>query len=99
MTNKLTEDHKTALKKFRERHDKNFESVRQYAQVFNKERKQLITEIKNGPATVPELAQKTGLPTHKVLWHIAGMRKYGIVSEHSKDGDYIRYAISVSQQE
>jgi hypothetical protein len=40
---------------------------------------------------VPQLAQATGLSAHEVLWHLAGMRKYGAAQETTQEGDYPLY--------
>jgi len=92
MPGKLTEEHKQSLKLFRERHGVS-DSLKRYAADFRRERKRLTEVLQVAPATVPELARQTGLPADQVLWHIAGMRKYGTVREVGPDGDYIKYAL------
>ena len=62
MPGKLTEAHKQALKLFRERHGGVADSLKKYAADFRRERKQLTDALQAAPATVPELAQQTGLP-------------------------------------
>jgi hypothetical protein len=49
--------------------------------------------LQAGPATVPDLAGKTGLPADQVLWQLAGMRKYGQVQEAGMSGDYVKYEL------
>ena len=48
------------------------------------------------PHSVPQLAEQTGISAHEVLWHIAAMRKYGLVEETGTDesGDYYLYCLS-----
>jgi hypothetical protein len=46
-----------------------------------------------GPATVPQVAEATGLDTQKVFWTIAAMRKYGQVREAGENGDYPLYEL------
>ena len=91
MPGKLTEAHKQALKLFRERHGGVSDFLKNYAAQFRRERKQLTTVLQAAPTTVPELARQTGLAADRVLWHIAGMRKYGTAREIATDGDYVKY--------
>ena len=93
MPGKLTDAHKAALKLFRERRGGISEPLKQHASRFRQQRKQLAGALQASPATVPELAQKTGLPADQVLWHISGMRKYGLAQEAGTDGDYVKYEL------
>lgn len=93
MPGKLTDAHRQALKLFRERHGGVADSLKEYSAEFRRERKRLTEALQGAPATVPELARQTGLPADQVLWHIAGMRKYGTAREVGPDGDYVKYAL------
>lgn len=93
MPGKLTDKHKAALKLFRDRHGGISEPLKQHASNFRQRRKQITEALQQSPATVPELAQKTGLPTDQVLWHIAGMRKYGLAQEAGSNDDYVKYEL------
>ena len=70
------------------------ESVKR-AQALLKEQKHMQEKLcalfRERPRTVPEVAQATGLPTEKVLWFLAAMRKYGLVVEAGMCGDYPLY--------
>ena len=88
----LTQAHKEALKQFRQRHRGVAEAAKEHAVTFRRQRKALETALRAGPATVPRLAEQTGLSAEIVLWHVAGMRKYGRVRESGQEGDYILYA-------
>ncbi|EPR41958.1 hypothetical protein dsx2_2962 [Desulfovibrio sp. X2] len=46
-----------------------------------------------GPATVPEVAEATGMGTASVLWYLAALKKYGEVVEAGKQGDYFAYGL------
>jgi len=62
-----------------------------------KEQKQIIKAIRaqlQQPKTVPEIAEATGIPSHKVLWYVSALKKYGEVKEAEKDGGYFRYCSS-----
>ena len=39
------------------------------------------------------MATACDLPTNEVLWHIAGMRKYGELVEDVQVGDYFKYRL------
>jgi len=57
--------------------------------------KRLGVALGGGPQTVPELSEATGLTSPDVLWHVMAMKKYGMVNEHAKDGEYFRYALAL----
>lgn len=82
------------LKRLREEHS---ETVSR-AQVLLKEqqavRKLLREAMKNGPRTIPEIAASTALPVGQVLWHVMAMKKYDLVREVGKEGDYFAYALA-----
>jgi predicted Rossmann fold nucleotide-binding protein DprA/Smf involved in DNA uptake len=61
-------------------------------------RKTLRGAMKAGPRTVPQLAEATGLPAHEVLWHVAAMKKYGLVIEEGLNEDYEYYLYALSKE-
>ena len=69
------------LKQLRTEHA---ESVKR-AQGLLKEQKHMQEELcalfRERPRTVPEVAHATGIPTEKVLWFLAALKKYGLVVE------------------
>jgi hypothetical protein len=71
-----------------------------HAQALLKEqqtaRKALQRALVGGAKSVPQLAENSGLPSHMVLWHIAAMKKYGLVVEAGMDddGDYYLYELT-----
>ena len=79
------------LKQLRTTH---VESVKR-AQELLKEQKKMQQELcaffREKPRTVPEAAEATGIPSNKVLWFVAAMKKYGIVEEAGMRGDYPLY--------
>jgi hypothetical protein len=58
-------------------------------------RKLLQQALVDGPKSVPQLAETTAIPAALVLWHIAAMKKYGLVVEVGlvEDGDYYLYEL------
>ena len=43
-----------------------------------------------GPATVPQIAEQTGLPAALVLWYVAALKKYGELVEGRQEGRPLR---------
>jgi predicted transcriptional regulator len=58
-------------------------------------RKLLQRALQQAPRSVPQLAATTNIAAHFVLWHIAAMKKYGIVEEAGMDetGEYYLYRL------
>ena len=54
---------------------------------------EITRQLREGPRTVPSLAEATGLPTEKVFWHLMALRKYGKVVDGALDGDYYQYRL------
>lgn len=80
-----------ALKTLREQRAAETEA----AQARLKEQVKIVNGItrllKEGPKTVPALAEATGLPTQRVFWHLIALKKYGKVVEADQEGDYFQY--------
>jgi len=55
--------------------------------------RQIKKALEDGPRTVPEIAQRTGLPSHEVLWHLMSMKKYGSIVEGEEKGSYYEYGL------
>ncbi|MBU1161303.1 MAG: helix-turn-helix domain-containing protein [Proteobacteria bacterium] len=68
-----------------------------------KEQKKILKAIKghleNQPATVPEISKAAGIPSDRVLWYLATLKKYGDIIEGEKDGGYFRYVLAESAVE
>ena len=47
-------------------------------------RARLLELLAAGPQSVPELAERAGLPAEEVMVWLMGMRKYGFVAETDK---------------
>jgi len=73
------------------------------ASTIVKEQKTILKAIKghleNQPATVPEISKATGIPSDRVLWYLATLKKYGDIIEGDKDGGYFRYVLAESEVE
>jgi hypothetical protein len=70
------------------------ERSRRQAQIH----KLLTTALKDGPKTVPEIARITELPTHEVLWHVMGWKKYGRIVEGEERDGYYEYALKPEEE-
>jgi len=53
----------------------------------------ILEAVKEGPLTVPEIAEAIGRPSNEVVVWVMGMRRYGWLSEvKGSEGDgYFRY--------
>jgi predicted Rossmann fold nucleotide-binding protein DprA/Smf involved in DNA uptake len=44
-------------------------------------RARILAALRDGPLTVPEVAEAIDAPTHEVVFWVMGMRRYGWVAE------------------
>ena len=93
MSDKKTVD-KEALKKLREERRTWVENARKSISAQNQIIKQIKAQITEAAKTIPEIARATDMSTSVVLLYIAGLKKYGIVVEDDKDGDYFKYGLA-----
>jgi predicted transcriptional regulator len=81
------------LKRLREEHKDTIESTRALLKAQQETRRAICSAMRGGAETIPEIAQASGLPAGQVLWHITAMKKYDLVAETGKCGEYYRYAM------
>ena len=93
MSEKKTMD-KEALKKLREERRTWVENAKKSISAQNQIIKQIKAQIADTAKTIPEIARATDMSTSVVLLYIAGLKKYGLVVEAEKDGDYFKYAVA-----
>lgn len=55
--------------------------------------RQIKEALKDGSKTVPEVSEKTQIPSAEVFWHLMSMKKYGEVIEGEERDSYIAYAL------
>jgi predicted transcriptional regulator len=70
------------------------EEVRDIREVIREEmlmRDKILAVLRDGPKTVPEIAQALGCPSHEVMYWVMGMRKYGHVAETEEEDGYYKY--------
>jgi hypothetical protein len=55
----------------------------------------ILESMKDGPRTIPQIAEAIGAPSHEVVIWVMGMRRYGWLREvKGSDGDgYFRYQV------
>jgi predicted Rossmann fold nucleotide-binding protein DprA/Smf involved in DNA uptake len=79
------------LKQLRTKHAASVERTQALLKQQKKMQQELLAALRDKPKTVPELAVATGLPSDRVLWFMAALRKYGVVVENGMSGDYPVY--------
>ncbi len=82
------------LKRLREERKTSVTHARALMKEQNAIRKQIRQALKGGPKTVPQVAEATGLPSEKVLWHIVALKKYNLVVEGEMDEEYYTYQLA-----
>jgi predicted ArsR family transcriptional regulator len=88
------------LVEMRKEHRDTVQKAQELLKAQQSTRKALERALTSGPHSVPQLAQAVDMPAHEVLWHIAAMKKYGIVAEAGTDesGDYYLYRLTKEAQ-
>ena len=87
------DERKDRIKALRQQRAPIIERVTVQVREQNRIRKEINKSLKNGPRTVPAIAEATGIPSSTVFWHIIAMKKYGTVAEAGQDGDYPTYGL------
>lgn len=83
------------LKRLREERASQVKAANAANAVVRSERKKILAEMGDDPLSVRQVAQAAGLPTDRILWHFAAMRKYGqLVEAPGKDDDYYVYLLT-----
>ena len=81
------------LKQLREAHATTVEWTQTLLREQKQFQKEICQAIRDNPETVPKIAAAISKPAHKVLWHLAALKKYGIVIEAGMSGDYVLYKL------
>jgi predicted transcriptional regulator len=82
------------LKRLREQHAESVTRTQALLKEQQAFRKQLRQAMEGSAKTIPEIAGAAGLPADQVLWHMMAMKKYDLIREIGKDGEYYRYALA-----
>jgi hypothetical protein len=59
------------------------------------ERDRIVTLLRDGPRTIPEIAEALRVPTHEATKWVMGMRRYGRLRDlpKARADDYYRYEL------
>jgi len=59
----------------------------------------ILDAVADGPATIPQIAERVGCPPHEVVYWVMGMRKFGLLVEHPEadDDGYFSYGLASSE--
>ena len=58
----------------------------------------ILDAVSDGPATIPQIAERVGAPAHEVVYWVMGMRKFGLLVEYPEDDDgFFSYGASAIQ--
>jgi hypothetical protein len=85
---------KKALKKLREVRKASIEKARKTIKDQNRVIKSIKALIATEGKTVPEIADVAQISTSRALWYIMALKKYGLIIEGDKDGDYFKYQLA-----
>ena len=85
---------KEALKELRAKRKTSIERAKKAIKTQNKIIKTIKAQIKSEGKTIPQIARSTNLSTKLVLLYVATLRKYGVLTEGAKDGDYFTYQLA-----
>jgi len=88
------------LVEMRKEHHDTVQKAQEMLKAQQSVRKVLEKTLAGNPQSVPQLAEASGIPAHEVLWHMAAMKKYGLVAEAGTDdsGDYYLYRLIKEKQ-
>jgi len=79
------------LKRLRESRGSTFVDATARHKQWRAVRKTIASRLASGESTVPAIAEATRIPPSDVLWHISGMRKYGLIEECGVSDGYPMY--------
>ena len=80
------------LKELREKHQSTVDRTQALLKEQGKIERDILKLIKEESLTVPVIASKLDLPTHRVLWFLTALKKYDLAQEDGMDGEYVLYA-------
>ncbi len=83
----------TPLEIFKQRQGPASTELLSQVKAQNKRKAAIKKVLKDGPMTVPQIAEATGFEPKDVLWSLTAMRKYGSAVEAGTDGDYPTYEL------
>lgn len=91
---KGTTSSRQRLKALREARTDSVARARERIKTSNQIIKKIRVQITDKAMTIPQIAESVGAPSPDVLVYVAGLKKYGMVVEIAKDGDYFTYQMT-----
>jgi hypothetical protein len=79
------------LKKAREHGGSAAKEILERRKAYDDAHKAIIKAVEEEARTVPQIAEVTGLESSLVFWHINALRKYNVLQEEKRRGDYLFY--------
>lgn len=78
------------------------DGARDFREIMREEmlmRDKLLAALRDGPKTVPEIAEAIGFPVHEVMYWVMAVRKYGYIEESKEptEDDYYQYKLVESE--
>jgi hypothetical protein len=86
-----------AMKRLREERKIFIDQARNLIKEQSTSFKKIKEHLAGEGGTIPELAEKTGMPPAEVLWYVMALKKYGQVVEGAKEDDYYKYQLTTPQ--
>ena len=89
------ENTRSTVKQMKERREVSA-GLREHLKEQRRIRKAILGALKHAPLTIPEIADKTGLPAPVVMYHLMTLRKFGEIEVDRPDDmdEYYYYRIT-----
>jgi len=84
---------KNEMKALREQRKAAVNRARNAIKSQNKDIKSIREAMAGGGKTIPEIASAAGMSSSRALVYVATLKKYGLIAEGAKDGDYFKYEL------
>jgi len=81
------------LKSLRQERKNSVDRARETIKNQNRIIKAIKETLTEGGKTIPDLADALAMSTETVLMYVSTLKKYGIIGEGAKDGDYFTYQL------
>ena len=82
------------MKRLRQERKESIAGARDKIKGQNKVIKAVKEALSKEAKTIPELAGIMGMQTDLVLMYVSTLKRYGIIGEGPKDGDYFKYELT-----
>jgi hypothetical protein len=79
------------LKAAHDKHGPVNKEIAQRRRTYDEMHRAIIKALEEEAKTVPQIAELTGIESNLVFWHINALRKYNVLQEEKRRGDYAFY--------